>query len=102
MRKGLYAEAIPALQKAVRASPWLGQARRALADAYCKVGRFAEARDLAAELLKGDPTNRKLLMTLGLALLGLGEKEKAIEQFQSALSIDPDYEPALEALGKAQ
>jgi len=98
IRKGLHDEAIVVLEEALTVSLPLVETRRSLADAYCKVGRFAEARDLAVELLENDPTNLALLTTHGLALAGLGDEEKAIEELERATSLQPDYEPAVNAL----
>lgn len=93
-----YDEAIMVLEEAAAVQRPLAATRRSLAEAFFKTGRFAEARDLAAEALEGDPTNLQLLTTHALALAGLGEKERAVEELEKVLALDPDHELAIAAL----
>jgi Tfp pilus assembly protein PilF len=100
VEKGRFDEAIVVLEEALATRQRPFATRRSLAAAYCGAGRFAEARDLAAELLEHDTADLKLLTTHAVALAGLGEKTRAIEELEWALSLDPRYEPALTALEK--
>ena len=102
IKKERYDEAIVVLEEALLVAKPLEGTRRSLAEAYCKTGRFAEARDLVAELLKQDPTSLSLLTTNAIALFGLGEEQKGIEEIGRALALDPEYEPALQALEEMQ
>lgn len=49
---------------------------------------FEEARDLAAEAVRLDPTNLMAHHHLGLAWLGLGQRDRAIEAFAAARAYD--------------
>ena len=102
LKKGLPDEAVEVLEEAVQATPFLVTIRCNLAEAYGKAGRFAEARDLAAELLKDDPTNFALLTTHAIALCNTGEREKGLAEFDRLLALKPDYEPAINALQAIQ
>ncbi|MFM8634177.1 MAG: tetratricopeptide repeat protein [Planctomycetia bacterium] len=101
LKKGAHDEAIAAFEEALAASPGLDKIKGNLAEAYSKAGRFDEARDLATKLLETDMTNRRLLTIRAMALLEAGEKDRAIEELRAVLALDPDYEPAIEGLGKA-
>ncbi|KPJ16331.1 Peptidyl-prolyl cis-trans isomerase FKBP5 [Papilio machaon] len=58
---------------------------------YLKVtpAHHFEARDFATKALKFDPENVKGLFRRGQALLGLGEAEQAIEDFQKVVNAEP-------------
>jgi tetratricopeptide (TPR) repeat protein len=51
---------------------------------------FKQAQQMAEESLQVDPANVKALTLLGNALSAQGEVDKAIEQFEKALSKDPE------------
>jgi Tfp pilus assembly protein PilF len=102
IKQGRADEAIAVLEEALLVAHPLVETRRSLAEAYCQAGRFAEARDLAAELLQQDSTNLGLLTTHGLALAALGERERALEELERALALDPDHKPARDARERIQ
>jgi adenylate cyclase len=54
-QKGDYAQAVVALEKALRLNPKSVIVKRDLAAAYAQTGRIAEAKALVAELLKANP-----------------------------------------------
>jgi tetratricopeptide (TPR) repeat protein len=62
--------------------------------------QFDEALHLLEPALKESPKNPQLWMLQGLAFSGKGESKSALNSFQTALKISPDYLPALE--GAAQ
>lgn len=62
----------------------------ALRDAHYQV-----AINLFAQILKTEKNHVQSYGNLGLAYAGLGNKQKALECFDQAIRIDPDYEPAL-------
>ena len=62
--------------------------------------QYAQARDLAQQVLKTTPRNAQVLTLEGLAFRGLRRDEDALAAFQQALRADPDYVAALE--GAAQ
>lgn len=56
---------------------------------------YEEAIALFQEVLKLDPRHVQSYGNLGIAYSGLGQQKKALECLDQALSIDPNYEPAL-------
>lgn len=62
--------------------------------------QFDEALHLLQPALQASPKNPQLWMMQGLAFSGKGESKSALNSFQTALKISPDYLPALE--GAAQ
>lgn len=65
-----------------------------LASVYLKVDRPLDAAVAAARAVRHEPNNPDYRCRLGTAWLAMGEKEKAAEQFQAALLLDPYCEPA--------
>jgi tetratricopeptide (TPR) repeat protein len=58
-------------------------------------GRWDEAMAILETLLRATPNHLKARNLLGLALTGKGDLQKANEQYQAALRINPDFYPAL-------
>lgn len=98
LKKRRYDEARVVLEEGLEATTCMLDIRANLAAAYCQLGRLAEARDLAEEVMRKQPATASLLTSHGIALCGLGDREGGIAELKSALGIDPDHEPALEAL----
>jgi len=65
-----------------------------------RTGQFDEALQLLQPELEQQPRNPQLWALRGIALSGKGNKKEALGAFRHALSISPDYLPALE--GAAQ
>ncbi|MGD0520556.1 MAG: tetratricopeptide repeat protein [Terracidiphilus sp.] len=61
-----------------------------------------EAVEEYTQALRFDPENASTHNNLGVALLQLGEDEKALEQFSDALRLDPDYADARRNLALTQ
>jgi len=64
-------------------------------------GRYAEAADLFAEVVRLEPDNEDAYVFLGLALRRLGQLEDAVAAYQSAIDLDPSYAIAYINLGVA-
>lgn len=67
---------------------------RALSDVLCNEGQFSEAREMLEQLVSGqplDPINRGYLADV---LVELNDRETALEQFEHAVTLEPDYEYA--------
>lgn len=58
-------------------------------------GRYGEAIAAYQAVLKRDPTNVDALTHLGLIVAIGGHADTALETFDRALAVDPDYPPAL-------
>lgn len=86
----------PAADTAPRAIPpevlrgMLQAARGSLAE-----GRYSEAIAAYQAVLKRDPQNVDAMTHLGLIVALGGHADSALETFDKALAIDPDYPPAL-------
>lgn len=65
-------------------------------------GRVAEAVAAADTELRAAPRNFALHTMKGLALHAAGDKNAALASFRKALSINPDYEPALQAAAQIE
>ncbi|MBV9613646.1 MAG: tetratricopeptide repeat protein [Acidobacteriaceae bacterium] len=61
---------------------------------------YSRALELAQTALAASPRDVRLLALDGIALSSLGREREALQAFRSALSVKPDYVPALE--GAAQ
>lgn len=66
--------------------------------AYSKLGDYDRALALTEEVLAQNPVAPELIYERGQAYLGLGNREKAAEMFQLALSYDPNLDQARQAL----
>jgi tetratricopeptide (TPR) repeat protein len=62
-------------------------------------GRFEEATTIYRELVRALPRNPGLRLNLGLALHSAGHYREAIQQFQTAVKLQPDLGPAWLMLG---
>lgn len=60
-----------------------------------KTGNREEAMKKVAELAKKYPDNKAYVVQYGSLLANTGQNEAAIEQFEKALAIDPNYDIAL-------
>jgi tetratricopeptide (TPR) repeat protein len=58
-------------------------------------GRYSEAIAAYQAVLKRDPKNVDAMTHLGLIVAIGGHADSALETFDKALAIDPDYPPAL-------
>jgi YaiO family outer membrane protein len=99
-------ESIPALESAVATSPQNTDARYALARAYARAGRFAEAEREYDTLLARNPDDADWLLGKSQALLALQRPREALPFLAKARRLAPDYEDvwhaeamALEAAG---
>ena len=63
---------------------------------------FDSALQLLQPALKASPKNPQLWMFQGLAYSGKGDQKSALNSYQSALKLSPDYLPALEGAAQLQ
>jgi predicted AlkP superfamily phosphohydrolase/phosphomutase/Flp pilus assembly protein TadD len=96
--EGRYEESAAAFARLVEAAPDDAALRTSLAGALGALGRLEEALvqlDLAAQL---DPLNVEAYHNRGVVLERLGEPQRAVEQYRTALRYDPQYAPSQRAL----
>lgn len=65
-------------------------------EAALRVHNFSEAHELCKTALRQSPGNPKLWTLEGIALAGLARRSDAVSAYNHALSISPNYLPALE------
>jgi Flp pilus assembly protein TadD len=91
------AEAIPHYREALRLDPKLAEARNGLGGALAMEGKNAEAMAEYEQALRLKPLASAHL-NIALLLIKEGDVGGARRHLESALSIDPGYAPALQAL----
>lgn len=93
---------INAYREAIQARPEDWVLRFNLGNLLTQMNQPRAAAAEFAEVVKRLPGNRTSRMGYGTALLQAGSRYDAAEQFSAALKIDPDYQPAQQALAAAQ
>lgn len=63
---------------------------------------FSQALELAKAAVRQSPRNPKLWALEGMSLSGLGREREALSAYNSALSVSPDYLPALEGAAELE
>ena len=96
--RGKQAEAVESYRSAVRCAPGLMGARLNLAFALGELGRFPEAIAQCREALRIDPGHAKMHYCLGTLLARTGDSAGAREAWNTALRLQPDLQPARQAL----
>ncbi len=88
-RQGRLAEAIAALEEAVKADPGLARAQAGLGRAYQNAGRTTEAAAALEKAFSLDPHSRELQETLAEAVLENGDHARAETLFHDLLEGNP-------------
>jgi tetratricopeptide (TPR) repeat protein len=68
--------------------------------AALRARNFAEAAERSRVALQQTPKNPQLWTLNGLALVGMDKRAEALQSFQRALALDPNYLAALEGAGQ--
>ena len=95
MAMELYVRAIERYQRALELQTGSRTIELRLAGAYVRDQQYEEARPLLEGVLADDPDNATALVLMGDLLLGEGQPEAAIEQYQAALRRNPTSEVQL-------
>lgn len=66
---------------------------------YLQNQKYAEAEENLKLAIKKEPDNKQLYFSLGVVYDQLGDTEKAIEAYEKAIELDPDYFDAVYNLG---
>lgn len=90
------------IDRALARDPTYYPAHRARIDLLRRIGRFEEAREVADRLVVTAPGDAALHAELGALCDLTGDSERAFEEFNRALSIDPNLEAALVHRGVAR
>ena len=67
-----------------------------------RAGRYSEATANLGEMLKKSPNDAQLWTLKGFALLHLGQRKEALESYNRAIELSPDYLPALEGAAEIE
>ncbi len=104
-QRGYYDQAEATFQRALRDDPSSAEAQYGLGSVYLKQDKNAEARASFEQVLKLDAgypdTFPNAWNNLGLLATREGRTADAVEYFEEALRVSPDYWIALENLGNA-
>lgn len=99
-QNGDLANAEKYLREAIKLNDQLGQAHSNLSVVLLDKGSVDEAQTEAARAVAIDGSNPIYKVVLGNAFAKKGERKAAIEQYQQAIKLKPDYENALYNLGR--
>ena len=90
-----YAEALPFLERAVVLLPYYLDFRNKLGGCYLALGKRLEARREMQASLKENPRQPTVLSNLGYLAMLEQQTNAAVQFYNRALALDPDYEQAL-------
>ena len=94
-------QAIEQLQLAIQTNPNCAEAYLNLADAYRKLGQYADAVQVYNRVIQVRPNYAPAYYELGITYDRLGQYQQAIQAYTSALEVKPDYAQAYNNLGVA-
>lgn len=100
--QGRWAEAIPALAKAVELCPEMKEYGNLLGVAHFKTGNYTMAADAFAAVLRVDKGSAMDLANLGLCEKFLGKNEEARQHLAAALELDPNLDFARQHLAQLE
>ncbi|EFL85976.1 hypothetical protein HMPREF1022_00515 [Desulfovibrio sp. 6_1_46AFAA] len=100
--QGRWQEALPALVRAVELCPEMKEYGNLLGVARFKAGRYAEAAEAFAAVLRVDKGSALDLANLGLCRKFLGQKEEAARHLRTALELDPSLDFARKHLAELE
>jgi len=89
---GDFQKALPTFDAALNLVPSDVDLRLDYAEACRRAGDLQKAKSLAQDAVEAEPQNAKAHLTLGKVLSQLKENQAAIEQFEAAVGIQPDFE----------
>ena len=97
---GDFQKALPMFAEALNLAPSSEDIRLDYAEACRLAGNLQKAKSLAQDALEAEPQNAKVHATMGRILSGIGDERGAVEQFEAAVGIQPNFENGF-ALGNA-
>ena len=98
LREGDFESAERILRELVAKDAHNHQVRLALSFALLKQRRLQEAYDHAARVLVADPASARAHALLGQAILGSGDFKESVEEFRTALAMNPEEAMAVAGL----
>ena len=73
-------------------------ANQQLISAYTRVGNYARVRDILLEFIKQEPKNTQYRVSLAATYVKLGDRERAIQELNGAMELDPQFRTQGETL----
>jgi tetratricopeptide (TPR) repeat protein/predicted aspartyl protease len=98
VRKGDYEEAEKIFRELITKDAHDNEARLGLSFALLKQRNLQGAYDNAARVIMADPVSARAHALLGTAILGAGEFRLSVEEFKTALALDPNEALAVAGL----
>lgn len=98
---GRFPEAIEEYRQVLALHPRYANAHLSLGTALLQTGRVGEALEHHAEAERLAPDDPMVAYVVGRSLLSVGRAEEGVARLRRALTLDPDYEPAKQALATA-
>ena len=98
VRKGDYEEAEKIFRDLITKDAHDNEARLGLSFALLKQRNLQGAYDNAARVIMADPVSARAHALLGTAILGAGEFRLSVEEFKTALALDPNEALAIAGL----
>jgi Tfp pilus assembly protein PilF len=99
VESGRFAEAVPALEHALRLDPRSANAHNQLGGALISIGRAREAIPHLRQAAALAPDDERMQFNLGYALNAVGLPADAAQAFRRAIAINPDFAEAHDNLG---
>lgn len=97
-----YAKAVAAFTQAINLKPNLGHYYEGRCTSYSWMSRYGEAIRDCEVALRSEPRNANLIAFLGRLYEEAGQKQRAIEMYKLALSINPGQQDARDGLAQLQ
>ena len=94
LEEGAYGEAIERLEKAFMVHPVMGKSERRwvlMAEAHHMRGEDAKAIEYLRKAIEQNPSSAHAWNDLGVLLWGHGKRDRAVQCFETALRIEPQY-----------
>ena len=95
-----YAKAVGAFTQAINLKPNFGHYYEGRCTAYSWMSRYNEAIRDCEVALRSEPRNANLIAFLGRLYEEVGQKQRAIEMYKLALSINPGQQDAKDGLAQ--
>jgi len=99
--KAAYMKAVKAFEVAYKAQPENTENITNLIDAYERTGQGDRAENLTRDAVAKDPKNKLFRYAYGVFLLKKEKYAEAVDEFNKALEIEPNYNDAVYNLGVA-
>jgi tetratricopeptide (TPR) repeat protein len=96
---GRYEEALPLLEKALKADPDNHYINYQMSEVYLRLGNYERAEGLARKALEKEPKNLEYLATLGGILASLKKYPEAKDYYQKILDLEPTNQKVALLLG---